>query len=70
MCAYEKHHFHIIIKPAYLTAIISGFSGLPCIMCSAAGFRSARENTGANMIWAYSSYEVDPPLIDTDTLQI
>lgn len=46
-------------------------------MCSLASlyllhswFRNRLENTGANMIWANSSYEVDPPLIDTDTLQI
>lgn len=27
MCAYENHHFHIIINLGCVTAILSGFSG-------------------------------------------
>lgn len=57
MCAYENHHFHIIISLNISLPYEDASPGLS-VLCF--WFRSCWENTGANMIWAYSSYEVDP----------
>lgn len=57
MCSHENNRFHIIIyhyQPEYLNVTLKSFSGFYF------WFRNCWENAGANIIWTYSSYEVDP----------
>lgn len=48
MAAYENHNFHIIIRQN------ARLLGLLLLV------QELLEIAGANMIWTYSSYEVDP----------